>query len=113
MNSAKTQPFASACNSLREVGDGAMSDEENVVAETWAFDLILRLGFDADAATRALELSSFSFKDALVLLLNGNDIQRDRFVGNARFKRQANARKVPSIKTAKLDILRMDYECTP
>ena len=31
-------------------------------------------------------------------------------MGNARFKRQANARKVPSIKTAKLDILRMDYE---
>ena len=69
---AKMQRCVEHC--LREVGDGAMSDEENVVAETWAFDLILRLGFDADAATRALELSSFSFKDALVLLLNGTDI---------------------------------------
>ena len=55
-------------------------------------------------------ICAIKFKDALVLLLNGHDIQRDRFMGNARFKRQANARKVPSIKTAKLDILRMGYE---
>ena len=95
---------------LREVGDDAMSEDEDVAAETWASDLIQRLGFEATAATRALELSAFSFKDALVLLLNGNDIHRDRFVGKARFRRQAHARKVPSIKAADHDILRMDFE---
>ena len=82
---------------LREAADDAMVEDEVVAAETWASDVITQLGFDTAAATNALEQMAFSFPDALVLLLNGNDVRRHRFVGTARFHRQTHKSKVASI----------------
>ena len=83
-----------------------MTEDEGVAAEAWASDLILRLGFDATMATRALEQSAFSFPDALALLLNGNDVHRDRFAGKARFQRHTHVKKVARAQGCAREVVR-------
>ena len=95
------------------LADGEQAiEEEAVAAEAWASDAIQRLGLDVVAATRALEDSAYSLHAALLLLLNGDDMERVRFDGGARFRRHMFTRKVvplPPIKPEADQALRADY----
>jgi len=73
----------------------ASSDVDHVAAagKDWAANA----GFDVHSTTRALEESKFSFPDALVLLLNGNDPRRNSFCANSRFRRHTARKKVRSV----------------
>ena len=78
---------------LQPDGKGPDDNSQSLARqEDWASSVILRLGFDAEAVTQALEVQNFSFPRALALLLFGNDPTRSEQVGPSRFRRHTSKR---------------------
>ena len=78
---------------LQPDGKGPDDNSQSLARqEDWASSVILRLGFDAEAVTQALEVQNFSFPRALALLLFGNDPTRTEQVGPSRFRRHTSKR---------------------
>jgi hypothetical protein len=79
--------------------------------EQWAASTITALGFDEQSATHALEVCDFSFSNALVFLLYGQDKERWKYHGINGFRRLTN-RRVYYVdqKKAAADSVRAEYE---
>ena len=85
-------PSASAQEAAPSLAGG---DETSILAEeSFAFQTMMNLGYDATVITKALEDTGFSFQLALKTVLFGGDLARLRHGGNS-FRRQG-AKKTAS-----------------
>ena len=67
---------------------GEVSPPAPVGEEEWARELIQSLGFDGQTTKAALEACNFSFSDAVLCLLHGNDADKTKVMGTHHFRRQ-------------------------
>ena len=89
----KFGPHLSRCVEycLQQKEESAAQDVDQISdpidEEEWARNLIQNMGYNQEVATRALEISRFSFSRALLVLLHGNDEDKTKYMGTHHFRR--------------------------
>lgn len=90
--------------------DEEVQVNERIDEEEWARNLIESMGFSEEVATRALEVTDFSFSRALLVLLHGNDEDKSKIMGTHHFRRHTLRKTMGfnSVKAAGQNV-RSDY----